>query len=154
VAEQQYGDNVFAELPEVWDGIYGLRLVRTEGHPLAGAVWELPPGSDGVDFHFHLGTEEYLVVLRGTATLRTPDGERTLPEGSVAHFPPGPEGMHTIVNRSDAPVRYLMVGAHALPDIVVYPDKSEFAAVGRGFYARLPLPRPNREDGSGPPSSE
>ena len=70
----EYGDNVWAELPELWEGIRGTRLVREEGRPLAGAVWELPPGSRGVDYHFHHGTEEYLVVLRGTATLRTPEG--------------------------------------------------------------------------------
>jgi hypothetical protein len=58
MAEHEYGDNVFAELPEVFDGIYGQRLTRHEGHSLAGAVWELPPGSDGVDYHYHLGTEE------------------------------------------------------------------------------------------------
>jgi quercetin dioxygenase-like cupin family protein len=146
MAEEQYGDNVFAELPEVWEGIYGRPLVRHDGHPLAAAVWELPPGSDGVDYHYHLGTEEYLVVLRGTATLRTRDGERELPQGSVAHFPPGPDGTHTVVNRSDEPVRYLMVGAHASSDIVVYPDKDEFAAAARGFLVRLPLPPGSRHE--------
>src|SRR3954469_14736334 len=82
-----YGTNVYeAELPEVWEGILGRRLIREEGRPLSGAVWELPPGSRGVEYHFHHGTEEFLIVLRGTATLRTPEGERELVEGSVAHF--------------------------------------------------------------------
>ena len=45
----EYGDNVWeAELPEVWEGIRGRRLIREEGKPLTGAVWELPPGSRGV----------------------------------------------------------------------------------------------------------
>jgi quercetin dioxygenase-like cupin family protein len=93
MANDEYGDSVWEpQLPEVWDGIHGRRLIREEGRPLSGAVWELPPGSDGVDYHFHHGTEEFLVVLRGTATLRTPAGERDLAEGSVAHFSPGPEG--------------------------------------------------------------
>jgi uncharacterized cupin superfamily protein len=142
-----YGDNVWAELPELGEGIRGSRLVREEGSPLAGAVWELPPGSRGVDYHFHHGTEEYLVVLRGTATLRTPDGERELPEGAVAHFSPGPEGAHTVMNLSDAPVRYLLVAAHASPDIIEYPDKGEFVAGakslsqrGEPFFVRLPMP--------------
>jgi uncharacterized cupin superfamily protein len=69
-----------------------------KGRPLTGAVWELPPGSDGVDYHFH-GTEEFLIVLRDTATLRTPEGERELAEGRVAHFSPGPDGAHTVMNR-------------------------------------------------------
>jgi uncharacterized cupin superfamily protein len=143
-----YGTNVYeAELPEVWEGVRGRRLIREEGRPLSGAVWELPPGSRGVDYHFHHGTEELLVVLSGTATLRTAEGERKLPEGSVAHFSPGPGGAHTVMNLSERPMRYLMIAAHASPDIVEYPDKGEFAAGakslsqrGEPFFVRLPLP--------------
>jgi uncharacterized cupin superfamily protein len=144
---EEYGDNVFAELPAVEDGIGGRRLVREQGRPLAAAVWELEPGSDGVPYHFHHGTEEYLIVLRGTATLRTPDGERELPAGSVAHFYPGPDGAHTVLNRSGEPVRYVMVGAHTTPDIVEYPDEGAFAAMaktpsqrGEPFFFRDKLP--------------
>ena len=142
-----YGDNVWAELPELGDGVRGARLVRTDGRQLAGAVWELAPGCDAIPYHFHHGTEEYLVVLRGSATLRTPDGERELAEGAVVHFPPGPEGAHSVVNRGDEPVRYLFVAAHASPDVVEYPDEGTFAAFaktasqrGEPFSVRLPLP--------------
>jgi len=45
----EYGDNVWAELDEIAEGIRGARLRRSEGHPLAAAVWELAPGSDSVD---------------------------------------------------------------------------------------------------------
>jgi uncharacterized cupin superfamily protein len=110
-------------------------------------VWELPAGSSGVDYHFHHGTEELLIVLRGTATLRTPRGEEELPAGSVVHFSPGPEGAHTVMNRSGEPMRYVMIADHASPDVVEYPDKGEFAAVaksesqrGEPFFVRLPLP--------------
>jgi uncharacterized cupin superfamily protein len=147
VSEREFGDNVWEQLPEVWPGIHGRRLVREEGWPLSGAVWELEPGSTGVDYHFHHGTEEFLIVLRGRATLRTPEGERELVEGSVVHFAPGPPGAHTVMNRSDEPMRYVMVAAHASPDIVEYPDKNEFAAGakslsqrGEPFFVRLPLP--------------
>jgi len=148
----ELGDNVWADLPEAFEGILGTRLVRTEGRPLAGAVWELPPGSDGVDFHYHHGTEEYLIVLRGTATLRTNDGERELAEGAVVHFPPGPDGAHTVMNRSDAPVRYVIVAAHASPDIIEYPDRGTFVAGaktlsqrGEPFFVRLPFPEDTAE---------
>jgi uncharacterized cupin superfamily protein len=144
---EEYGDNVFAELPELGDGVRGQRLVREEGCPLSAAVWEIPPGSDGMPYHCHHGTEEYLIVLSGTATLRTPEGERELPTGSVAHFSPGPEGAHTVMNRGDEPVRYVMVGAHASPDIVEYLDEGTFAAFaktssqhGPAFFVRLPMP--------------
>jgi len=148
----EYGDNVWAELEGIDEGIRGARLRRTEGRPLAAAVWELAPGSDGVDYHFHHGTEELLIVLRGTPTLRSPDGERELVEGEVVHFPPGPDGAHTVMNRTDAPVRYVMVGAHASPDIIEYPDKGTFVAGaktpsqrGEPFFVRLPLPEQSGE---------
>lgn len=148
MANDEYGDNVWEpQLPEAGDGIHGRRLMREEGRPLSGAVWELSPGSPGVDYHFHHGTEEFLIVLRGTATLRTPEGKRELAEGSVAHFSPGPEGAHTVMNWSKAPLRYVMMAAHASPDIVEYPDKGEFAAGakslsqrGERLFVRLPLP--------------
>jgi uncharacterized cupin superfamily protein len=144
---EEYGDNVFADLPELEDGIRGQRLVRDANRPLAAAVWELPPGSHGMPYHCHHGTEEYLIVLRGTATLRTPEGERELDPGDVAHFSPGPAGAHAVMNRSDEPVRYVMVGAHASPDIVEYLDEGTFAAFaktssqgGPAFFVRLPMP--------------
>lgn len=144
---EEYGDNVFAELPELGDGVRGNRLVREQGRPLAAAVWELPPGSDGMPYHFHHGTEEYLIVLSGRATLRTPEGERELVPGAVAHFSPGPDGAHTVMNHGDEPLRYVMVGAHASPDIVEYLDEGTFAAMaktpsqrGEPFFVRLPMP--------------
>jgi uncharacterized cupin superfamily protein len=141
---EEYGDNVFAELPDLGDGIRGQRLVREPGRPLAAAVWELPPGSEGMPYHFHHGTEEYLIVLSGTGTLRTPEGERELAPGAVAHFSPDPSGAHTVMNRSDEPLRYVMVGAHASPDIIEYLDEGAFAAManreGSRFFVRLPLP--------------
>jgi uncharacterized cupin superfamily protein len=148
VPDDTYSDNVWeSELPEVWDGIHGSRLIREEGRPLSGAVWELPPGSRGVDYHFHHGTEEFLIVLRGIATLRTQDGERELPEGAVAHFSPGPGGAHAVMNLGEEPMRYVMIAAHATPDIVEYPGKGEFAAVansrsqrGKPFFVRSALP--------------
>lgn len=144
---EEYGDNVFAELPDLGDGVRGQRLVREPGWPLAAAVWELPPGSDGMPYHLHHGTEEYLIVLSGTGTLRTPEGERQIPPGAVAHFSPGPEGAHTVMNRGDEPLRYVMVGVHASPDIVEYLDEGTFAAMartqsqrGEPFFVRLPMP--------------
>jgi len=61
----EYGTNVWAtELPEVWEGVRGRRLIREEGRPLSGAVWELPAGSRGVDYvmlaaHASPGIVEY-----------------------------------------------------------------------------------------------
>ena len=78
------------------DGMRGARLLeRPEGTKLVSAIWELDSGVDADSYHVHHATEELLIVLRGTPTLRTPDGERELREGDVVHFPIGPDGAHT-----------------------------------------------------------
>jgi uncharacterized cupin superfamily protein len=93
-------------------------------------VWELEPGAD-VDYHFHHGTQELLLVLRGRLTLRMQDGERELAEGDVVAFPRGAAGAHGTANRSDEVVRYLMVAAHDSPDVIEYPDEGTLAVGAR-----------------------
>ena len=128
----EYGDNIWSELEEIGDGVSGRRLRRGgPGTRLGAAVWELAAGSDGVPYHFHHGTEELLIVLRGRPLLRAADGERELAEGEVVHFPPGPEGAHKLSNPTDEAVRYIMAAVHTSPDIVEYPDEGTYAAFAK-----------------------
>ncbi len=127
----EFGTNIWAELDEIEDGIRGTRLRRPRGATLAHSVWELDPGARPIDYHFHHGSEETVIVLRGRPTLRTPEGERELEEGEVVHFARGPEGAHSIANRSEAPVRYVMAAAHPTPEVIEYPDKGTLAVMAR-----------------------
>jgi uncharacterized cupin superfamily protein len=112
-------------------GVRGKRLKRQLGAELSAAVWELEPGATQAPYHFHHGGEELLIVLQGTPTLRSPEGERELKEGEVVHFPRGPEGAHQVANRSDAPARYVIAAAQGSPEIVEYPDSGKIAAMAR-----------------------
>ncbi len=106
-------------------GVRGERLLeRPPGTRLVSAVWELDAGARSPKYHLHHATEEMLVVLTGTATLRTPAGERNLVEGDVVHFPVGAAGAHQVINRSDGVARYLMIGAHSTLDAIEYVDDS------------------------------
>jgi uncharacterized cupin superfamily protein len=89
---------------------------------LAANVYELDPGAVGAPLHIHHANEELLLVLAGTPSLRGPDGTQLLPAGAVVAFPRGRPGVHSLVNRSDTPVRYLVVSTTNRPDIVEYPD--------------------------------
>ena len=92
---------------EDWSG-GGARAKRLpRGDELGATVYELGPGN-WLPFHFHHGSEEYLVVLRGRPTLRTGDGSSELAEGDAVHFPRGPDGTHGLANETDEPVRLLM----------------------------------------------
>jgi uncharacterized cupin superfamily protein len=126
----EFETNVWAELQHLGDGVRGARLERTRGETLASAVWELDPGAH-IDYHFHHGTQELLLVLRGRLTLRTADGERELAEGDVVAFPRGAAGAHGTANRSDEVVRYLMVAAHDSPEVIEYPDQGTIAVGAR-----------------------
>ena len=72
-----------------------------------------------------------MIVLRGSPTLRTPDGTRVLEEGDVVHFPTGPAGAHGIRNDTDEPVRYVMVSDHPSPEVAEYPDLGQITAQAR-----------------------
>jgi uncharacterized cupin superfamily protein len=111
--------------------VRGRRLRRQLGGTLSAAVWELDPGATQSPYHFHHGGEELLIVLRGTPTLRGPDGERQLAEGEVVHFPRGPEGAHQLSNGTQEPVRYVIAAALPTPEIVEYPDSGKIASMAR-----------------------
>ena len=89
---------------------------------LAANVYELDPGAVGSPLHVHHANEELLLVLSGTPSLRGPDRTQLLAAGAVIAFPRGRAGAHSLVNRSDEPVRYLVVSTTNRPDVVEYPD--------------------------------
>jgi uncharacterized cupin superfamily protein len=115
---------------EDWSGGGALSKRLPRGDVLGATVYELGPGNFAA-YHFHHGAEELMIVLRGSPTLRTPDGDRVLDEGEVVHFPPGPAGAHGIRNDTDAPVRYAMVSDHPSPEVAEYPDLGQITAQAR-----------------------
>ena len=126
-----YGDNIWGELEDFGNGVSGRRLVRSPESHLVAAVWELQPGATPTPYHLHHGTDEYLLVLRGTPTLRTPDGERELPEGAAVQFPRGRAGAHQLINSSDGPVRVAIAAYHGTPEVIEYPDDGVVRIGGR-----------------------
>jgi uncharacterized cupin superfamily protein len=108
---------------------------------IGGSMYEVPPGKKLWPYHTHHGNEEWAIVLRGRPTLRTPEGERELTEGDVACFPRGKAGAHQVSNRSDEPVRVLMLSTLLQPEIVEYLDSGKVSATspadGRLFRARV-----------------
>jgi len=109
------------------------RLGPTLGaEKIGGTVYLLEPGSRVCPYHWHFGEEEWLIVLEGTATVRTPDGDRTVSRGGVLAFPTGPQGAHHVSAAGEEPARVLLLSTVSDPEICVYPDSDKVGAYG-GF---------------------
>ena len=107
-------------------------------------VYELPPGQAVCPYHYECGEEEWLLVLSGTPTLRTPTGEERLEPWDVACFPRGPEGAHRIANVASAPARVLIVAERAELADTVYSDSDKIGIYGRDL--RLLFRRSDQRD--------
>jgi uncharacterized cupin superfamily protein len=121
------------------------------GGQLVGcSLYELDAGEQLWPYHYHWNNEEWLIVVDGVPTLRTPEGEHELKAGDVVGFPQGEAGAHTLVNRSGAPVRVAMFSTLRIGS-VVYPDSGK---VGAGpMWDRLYFRRTDAVDyweGEGP----
>jgi uncharacterized cupin superfamily protein len=88
----------------------------------AAARIEYPPGQATFPYHYELGNDELLVVVSGTPTLRTPQGERELRSGDCIHFPSGEAGAHQVTNRAEAEARVLLISNLSMPRGAVQVD--------------------------------
>ena len=104
-----FAGNVWDDVPEWGGGVGARRIVRAEGGRLNASVWQFAPGAAQFVYHFHHGSEEMLIVLGGTPTVRMNDGDRVLREGDVVPFPRGPAGGHQVRNDGEETARVLIL---------------------------------------------
>ena len=102
------------------------------GELIGGTLYEFDSGEQLWPYHYHLGNEEWLVVVAGTPTLRTQEGERELRAGDVVGFPDGEAGAHTLYNRGDGPARVAFFSTRR-PGSSVYPDSGKVSGAGEVF---------------------
>jgi uncharacterized cupin superfamily protein len=153
-------------MPKVFN-LYGDEWDRTEDRPgwrskdawvggrigaelIGGSMYELEPGDRLWPYHTHHANEEWLLVVRGQPTLRTPEGEQDLREGDVVAFPRGDEGLHQVSNRTEEPIRVLMLSTLIAPDLVHYADSGKFGArnvKGERIFLSRPGPTLDYWDG-------
>ena len=114
---------------------FGRRLGATL---LGGSLYELPPGEKTWPYHFEQGCEEWLMVVVGKPTLRSPDGEQQLEPGDFAVFPEGPAGAHQVINGTDEPVRVVFFSSKSPLAVVHYPDSGKVGIwSSRGGYQAM-----------------
>jgi uncharacterized cupin superfamily protein len=116
---------------------------RVGGELIGASLYELEPGDRLWPYHTHHANEEWLIVVHGQPTLRTPEGERAMREGDVVCFPRGREGAHQVLNGTDRAIRVLMLSTLIAPDIVEYLDSGKVGArSARGERIMLSRPGP------------
>ena len=105
-----------------------VRVGRELGASQIGcSLYELAPGERAWPYHLHWNNEEWLIVVDGAPTLRTPEGERVLRAGDVVAFAEGEAGAHDVSNRSDTPVRVAIFSTLRQGD-TMYPDSGKLGA--------------------------
>jgi len=135
--------------------LFDVELKRDEGDPpgydvgyvrlgpligsaeLGLSVYELPPGRSICPYHYEIGFEEWLIVLSGRPTLRTPEGEQELRVWDAVFFPDGEDGAHKVTNRTDETLRVAMLSNKGDPGVAVYPDSNKVGAWPPGKLFRL-----------------
>lgn len=110
--------------PDGYRGGVALVGKAAGGAELAVNLYELPPGQALSRYHYEY-VEEWLLLLDGALTLRTPDRERAMKRGELVCFPPGPAGGHKVVTIGDTTARVLMFSSARMPAVSVYPDSDQ-----------------------------
>jgi uncharacterized cupin superfamily protein len=126
------------------DGYHsGMALVGrlAGGRSTTVKAYELPPGQSVCPYHYEY-EEEWLLVLEGTAELRTPQGERRLERGDLVCFAPGPVGAHKVTGRGEKPARVLMFSSAREPAVAVYPDSGKIGVWPGNHDDELMIRRP------------
>src|SRR6266545_7337224 len=133
--------NLFEEQQE-WDGEqdrdgYRHRVARIGGRlgaeGVGASLYELPPGESTWPYHYEHASEEWVLVVVGRPTLRTPDGERELAPGDVAVFPRGPAGAHAVENRGGETARVVILSTKHPVEVVEYPVSGKVGVWDQGY---------------------
>ncbi|MBE1284997.1 MAG: cupin domain-containing protein [Rhodobacteraceae bacterium] len=89
---------------------FGVSLVRIE-----------PKGMSSLR-HYHMEQDEFLMMTEGTLVLVDEEGEHEMLPGDCATFPAGDPNGHHLINRTDAPATFLVVGTRTPTETAYYSD--------------------------------
>jgi uncharacterized cupin superfamily protein len=95
-------------------------------------LYVLDDGQRSAPYRFHHGSEHWVLVVSGTPTLRTPQGERELRRGDVACFPAGPTGAHQVTG----PGTFMLLSQRRELDAIEYPDSGKIELQPAGAIFR------------------
>jgi uncharacterized cupin superfamily protein len=103
---------------------------RGDDRKIGIAYEELPPGKQSVTFHYHLLEEEHIIALKGEATLRLGDERYLIKAGDYIAFPAGQRAGHCLINETDTPFLFIIIGDREPHDVCIYPDSRKIMIRG------------------------
>ena len=98
----------------------------------------LEPGGKSSLRHWHVNEDEFLFVTEGEFVLVEDSGEAVMRPGDMAAFKAGVANGHHLLNRSDAPASFIVVGTRSPDETAGYSDVDLVyqRKDGRGWYTR------------------
>ena len=94
----------------------------------------LQPGALSSLRHWHEKQDEFLVMTEGELALIDDHGETLLKPGDCAAFPAGDANGHHLVNKSDAPGSFVVVGTRTPTEVGYYSDEDMMVRIDADGY--------------------
>jgi uncharacterized cupin superfamily protein len=96
-----------------------------ERYHVGVSIEELPPGMQTAPAHYHIFEEEHVYMLEGSCTLRLGPDRYTMNAGDYICWPAGQMAGHCLVNETDKPCRYVIIGENNPNEVAVYTDTNK-----------------------------
>lgn len=105
------------------------------GTQISVSMEVLPPGKQANAAHYHMLEEEHVLLLEGSLTLRLGAKAYLMTAGDYVCFPAGQRAGHALINHTDTPCRYLVLGAPDPNDVAVHTDSGRVSVklMGTGY---------------------
>ena len=113
-----------------------LRLGHAAGLTQFGVnLVTVQPGGRSSFRHWHRNEDEFVMVTEGELVLLQDEGEHVMRPGDCAGWPAGDRNGHCLMNRTDLPARFLVVGSSAPGEVVTCSDVDLMVTVRDGAPA-------------------
>ncbi len=113
-----------------------LRLGHAAGLTQFGVnLVTVQPGGRSSFRHWHQNEDEFVMVTEGELVLLQDEGEHVMRPGACAGWPAGDRNGHCLMNRTDLPARFLVVGSSAPGEVVTCSDVDLMVTVRDGAPA-------------------
>lgn len=86
---------------------------------------KLDPDKFSYPYHFHHNAEEVLLILEGSATLRTDAGLEIVNKGDILFFEMGNTSTHQLYNHTTEPCIYFYLRTNNNFDAAEFPDTNK-----------------------------